>query len=328
MAERNHSGLGLPWGAEQGFGQGAWQGESRRFYLVLALMAVVFLPPALLIPALNLPERERNKAEEIPPQLARLIEERDSPEPAPIFEPEPEPAPVPEPEPEVQKPEPLKEPPAEVAKVQKPPESESPQTVEKARAKASRSGLLAMKDTFASMRSPEPETRESFSANVDANAVMSARDSASPNTAEALSGSGGIALEQGMTQEVTVAGHDVRQVNVAAETEAAPEPQQVANVGPSTRSMKNIKQVFDANKTSLTAMVGREQRKDPLLHGKILLKLVIEPDGSVSSCEVVESELDHSRLEQRIAMRVRLFNFGQANVERRELNFPLDFLPG
>jgi outer membrane biosynthesis protein TonB len=92
--------------------------------------------------------------------------------------------------------------------------------------------------------------------------------------------------------------------------------------------MKNIKKVFDANKTSLNAMVGREQRKDPLLHGKVLLKLVIEPDGSVSECEVVESELDHPELEQRIAMRVRLFNFGEADVEQRELSFPLDFLPG
>jgi hypothetical protein len=43
---------------------------------------------------------------------------------------------------------------------------------------------------------------------------------------------------------------------------------------------------------------------------------------------VVDSELNYPKLEQRIAMRVRLFNFGAADVERRELNFPLDFLPG
>ena len=318
MADRNRNGLGLPWGADGGEGQ--------RFYLALALMVAVFLPPALLIPALNLPEPERSKAEEIPPQLARLIEEREPPEPEIAQIPEPEP----EPEPEEQKPAPVEEMPTEVVKTPEPPEPQPApqQTVEKAREKASRSGLLAMKDTLASMRSPEPEARESLSANVDASEVMSASDSASQNKAETLAGSGGVAQEQGMTREVAVAGHDVRQVDVAKETAAVPEPQQVADSGPSTRSMRNIKQVFDANKTSLNAMVGREQRKDPLLHGKILLKLVIEPDGSVSSCEVVESELDHSILEQRIAMRVRLFNFGQADVERRELNFPLDFLPG
>ena len=45
------------------------------------------------------------------------------------------------------------------------------------------------------------------------------------------------------------------------------------------------------------------------------MELVIEPDGSVSACEVVSSELENPGLEQRIALRVRLFNFGADNVE-------------
>ncbi len=59
-----------------------------------------------------------------------------------------------------------------------------------------------------------------------------------------------------------------------------------------------------------------------------MLELVIEPDGSVSSCEVVSSELGNQSLEQRIAMRVRLFNFGEDDVEPRTVRFPIDFLPG
>ena len=320
MAERNRNGLGLPWGAEQGEGQ--------RFYLALVLMVVVFLPPALLIPALDLPEPERSEAEEIPPQLARLIEEREPPEPEVVQAPEPEP----EPEPELQQrePEPVEQTPAEIVKAPEPekPEQAPENEVEKAREKASRSGLLAMKDTLASMRSSEPEVQKTLSANVDGSKVMSADTSADQNAAAALAGSGGVQQAQGMTRDVAVADHDVRQVDVADEAASPAAQQQVADAGASTRSMRNIKTVFDANKTSLNAMVGREQRKDPLLHGKILLKLVIEPDGSVSSCEVVDSELNYPKLEQRIAMRVRLFNFGAADVERRELNFPLDFLPG
>jgi outer membrane biosynthesis protein TonB len=320
MAERNRNGLGLPWGAEQGEGQ--------RFYLALVLMVVVFLPPALLIPALDLPEPERSEAEEIPPQLARLIEEREPPEPEVVQAPEPEP----EPEPELQQrePEPVEQTPAEIVKAPEPekPEPTPENEMEKAREKASRSGLLAMKDTLASMRSSEPEAQKTLSANVDGSKVMSADTSADQNAAAALAGSGGVQQAQGMTRDVAVADHDVRQVDVADEAASPAAQQQVADAGASTRSMRNIKTVFDANKTSLNAMVGREQRKDPLLHGKILLKLVIEPDGSVSSCEVVDSELNYPKLEQRIAMRVRLFNFGAADVERRELNFPLDFLPG
>jgi len=322
MAERNRNGLGLPWGAEQGEGQ--------RFYLALALMVVVFLPPALLIPALDLPEPERSEAEKIPPQLARLIEDREPPEPEVAQQPEPEP----EPEPKQQKPEPVEQTPAEIVKAPEPekpelpPEQASENEVEMAREKASRSGLLAMKGTLARMRSSEPEAQKTFSANVDGSKVMSADASADQSAAAALAGSGGVQQVQGMTRDVAVANHDVRQVDVADEAAASAAQQQVADAGASTRSMRNIKKVFDANKTSLNAMVGREQRKDPLLHGKILLKLVIEPDGSVSSCEVVDSELNYPKLEQRIAMRVRLFNFGVADVEQRELNFPLDFLPG
>lgn len=291
------------------------QREEQPFYLALALMLVVFLPPALLIPTLNLPEPERSEAEKIPPQSARLIEPQSPPEP--------------EPEPDAQTP-------AEVVKAPEPakpepepkPAAAPAQTVEKAREKASRSGLLAMKDTLASLRSAEPTARETLSANVDGDTLASSEKSARQNPEQALAGSGGVQAQPGMTRDLALADHEVRQVEAVAEDAAAPARPQVADSGASTRSMRNIKQVFDAHKTSLNAMVGREQRKDPLLHGKILLKLVIEPDGSVSSCEVVESELEHPQLEQRIAMRVRLFNFGAADVAQRELNFPLDFLPG
>ncbi|MEP1581329.1 MAG: TonB family protein, partial [Marinobacter sp.] len=85
---------------------------------------------------------------------------------------------------------------------------------------------------------------------------------------------------------------------------------------------------FDAQKTSLYSLYRRELRQDPTLEGKVMLELVIEPDGSVSSCEVVSSELGNQSLEQRIAMRVRLFNFGEDDVEPRTVRFPIDFLPG
>jgi periplasmic protein TonB len=305
--------------------------EERRFHLALVLMFVVFLPPALLIPSLNLPEPDRRESEKTPPQLAHLIEEKKPPEPVI--------APKPEPEPEKKKQKPVEEKSVEVAKAPEPPKPEPKpepapkkqapaQTVEKAREKATRSGLLAMKDTLASMRGPEPVTKKTLSANTGSG--QPGPQKSSDIAEKALAGSGGVEVERGITRNVAVADHQVRDVEVAEEKVAAPaEPKQrVAHAGPSTRSMKNIRKVFDANKAALNAMVGREQRKDPLLHGKVLLKLVIEPDGSVSSCKVIDSELDNPKLEQRIALRVRMFNFGDADVEQRELNFPLDFLPG
>lgn len=92
--------------------------------------------------------------------------------------------------------------------------------------------------------------------------------------------------------------------------------------------MSNIRQVFDAQKSALYSLYQRELRQDPTLEGKVTLELVIEPDGSVSACQVVSSELGNPALEQRIAMRVQMFNFGAASVETRKVRFPIDFLPG
>ncbi|EDM49037.1 AgmX/PglI C-terminal domain-containing protein [Marinobacter algicola] len=320
----SHLSSGLPWGAEKG--------ENRRFVLALLVMMAVFLPPALLIPALQLPEPDRSEAEKIPPQLARLVEQREPPKPIPVPEvdPEPEPAPEPEPEPESTEPKAVE---PELAEEVSPPEPVRPapapsQTVEQARDTASKSGLMAMQDQLARMRAPEPDAVDTLAANVGAEAASSGGDlfGAETDPDRALAGSGGVTREAAPETEVAVAGHQVRNVEVAQE--AVPEPAPEPTGGPGQRGMSNIRQVFDAQKTSLYSLYRRELRQDPTLEGKVMLELVIEPDGSVSSCEVVSSELGNQSLEQRIAMRVRLFNFGEDDVEPRTVRFPIDFLPG
>lgn len=324
MADRPDLPSGLPWRAEKG--------ERRRFLLALVVMLAVFLPPALLIPTMDLPEPERSEAEALPPQLARMVEKPEPPEPVTLPEPEPEPLPEPEPaEPDAPAPE---SPPPSVAETVEdapPPSPDRPepkQTMEQARETASRSGLLAMKDQLASMRAPEQDKVETLSANVDAAGSPSAGDlfAAEADRESALAGSGGVDRESAPEADVAVAGHQVREVEVAQE--AAPEPAPAAASGPGERAMSNIRRVFDAQKTALFSLYRRELRQDPTLEGKVMLELVIEPDGSVSRCEVVSSELDNEHLEQRIATRVRLFNFGQDDVEPRTVRFPIDFLPG
>jgi periplasmic protein TonB len=334
MADNGYStatGSGLPWSRDLG--------ESRRFTGIVLLMLALFLPPAFLIPMLDVPEVERSEAEKVPPRLARLVEK-----PKPIVPPEPaQPEPEPEPEPEVKeaKKEKPKQPEPKVARVEPDPvpapkpesepqaksEPKPKQTTEQAREKASRSGLLAMRDKLASLRSPEPPPAREFAVNTQpeaAEATKSPKDSQ-----EVLSGSGGVEDAQAPETTVAVAEYEVKTVD-APEEESRKVAAKPAKVEPSVgeRAMSNIRQVFDAQKTALYSMYRRELRQDPTLEGKVLLELVIEPDGSVSACEVVSSELEHPTLEQRIAMRVRLFNFGADNVEARKVRFPIDFLPG
>ena len=247
----------------------------------------------------------------------------------PEAEPEPEPKPEvqPEkPEPEVAEVEPVPEPEVK-PQVASEPKPKSTQTIEQAREKASRSGLLSMRDKLASLRSPEPAPARKFSVNTEAS--VPDRTRVSEESTEVLAGSGGVEDTVAPETTVAVAEHEVKTVAAPVEEtrQVAAKP---AETAPSAgeRAMSNIRKVFDAQKTALYSMYRRELRQDPTLEGKVLLELVIEPDGSVSACEVVSSELGHATLEQRIAMRVRLFNFGADNVEPRKVRFPIDFLPG
>ncbi|HET8801342.1 MAG TPA: AgmX/PglI C-terminal domain-containing protein [Marinobacter sp.] len=326
MAERivmdNGAGLGLPWNAEAG--------ENRRFGGILLVIVLAFLAPAVLIPGLNLPEPDRETAERVPPRLVRLIEH-----PAPVELPEPEAVvPEPEPEPDIQAPLPPET--ATVTDVPKPapqPEPEpvmpapqpSSQSVEQARATASRSGLLAMKDRLASLRqAPTAEPRQ-FQANTGEAPVAS---SPAAGADQVLAGSGGVDELAAPDIATQVAAYQVKEVAMAPEP-APRAAEKVSSGAPSgERAMSNIRKVFAAHKTALYSLYRRELRQDPTLAGKVLLELVIEPDGSVSACDVVSSELDNPGLEQRIAMRVRLFNFGADEVGTRKVRFPIDFLPG
>lgn len=331
MADNAHSplaGSGLPWSSDLG--------ERRRFAVIMVVMLALFLPPAFLVPMLEVPEIERSEAEKVPPRLARLVEK-----PKPVMPPEPvQPEREPEPEPEVVKEKP-KQPEPEIAKVEPDPvpapkpetrpktvsDPEPKQTAEQAREKASGSGLLAMRDKLASLRSPEPTQAREFAVNTQTDAVE--RNRTTTDSEQVLAGSGGVADATAPETNVAVAEHEVKTVDAPVEEsgEVAAKPVK-AEPSVGERAMSNIRKVFDAQKTALYSMYRRELRQDPTLEGKVLLELVIEPDGSVSACEVVSSELEHPKLEQRIAMRVRLFNFGADRVEARKVRFPIDFLPG
>ncbi|MDO3722368.1 TonB family protein [Marinobacter sp. chi1] len=312
---------GLPWSSSIG--------ENRRFGLILGLLFALTLPPALMIPLLDVPEIERNEAEKVAPRLARLMERaKPLPPPEPVKpesepEPEPEPAevnpPKSEPVQQVAKPEPRPEP---VSK----PEAAPKQTLEQARQKASQSGLLAMKDRLASLRKPDNESVQTLTANTSGSAYAS---NPVPDSKTALQGSGGVTDSAMPETKVAVEGHEVKQVQVASAPVQKPQPVKAASSsGDGERAMSSIRQKFYAQQSALYALYRREHRQDPMLEGTVLLELVIEPDGSVSDCQVVNSELGNPMLEQRLAMRVRMFNFGSANVETRRVRFPLDFVPG
>jgi hypothetical protein len=93
------------------------------------------------------------------------------------------------------------------------------------------------------------------------------------------------------------------------------------------RTDEEIQIVFDRHKAALYRLYNRELRRDPTLQGKIVLRLTIEPDGSVSMSTVQSTEINAPELARQVADRVRSFDFGAKDVPAITIVYPIDFLP-
>jgi hypothetical protein len=97
--------------------------------------------------------------------------------------------------------------------------------------------------------------------------------------------------------------------------------------GKASRSIEEIRLVFERHKGAIYALYNRALREDPSLQGKVVLELRIAPDGAVTGIRLVSSELNSEALEGKLLARVRQFDFGAKDVEVMVVNWPVDFLP-
>jgi len=94
------------------------------------------------------------------------------------------------------------------------------------------------------------------------------------------------------------------------------------------RTDEEIQIVFDRYKAALYRIYNRELRKDPTLRGKILMRISIETNGSVSMCKVESTDLASPELVANIVERIKRFNFGpKEGVPKMTILYPIDFLP-
>ena len=305
----------------------SWQFEDKRFYRLLWLGFALWLIFAVLIPALTVPERSRQVQEQLPPQLARVVlEERKAPPP-------PEPPPVQEPLPEP-KPEPVAvtEPVPAAAEPVKP----DPQ---RAREQAQQAGLLAMKDDLA-------ELRQSFQLNNTAPQVKSSGEQQATQVERKLlrnDASKQFAAAQAAAVAGDIARSELADTGTTALAEAelkglsatgSAEQQSRSNANASTnsagqgRSEAAIRRVLEANKSSLYTLYSRALRANPLLKGKVVFELVIKPDGSLAEVTIVQSELNDSKLERQLVLRLGSVNFGAEAVALTRSQWTVEFLPG
>lgn len=97
--------------------------------------------------------------------------------------------------------------------------------------------------------------------------------------------------------------------------------------GKASRSLEDVRLVFERNKGSIYAIYNRALREDPALQGKVVVELKIAPSGEVTDCRIVSTELKTPELERKLLARIQQFDFGAKQVDVMVVTYPLDFLP-
>jgi periplasmic protein TonB len=286
--------------------------EELRYRKILKRALLLFLLLSIVMPFLPVPQMSRERVEELPPRLAQLLLERQkTPPPVPV---------VKTPQPVDKKPEPVKK-----AQPKKP-----ERTVEAARAKAQRSGLLAFKEDLADLRANPTTTKLEKAQLAKGPATGSAPGRASERaliTSSATGGSGGINTAK-LSRDTGGGGLGGRTTTRVTSSvgEGGGGVRRGAS-GIAGRSLEEIKLVFDRNKGAIYTIYNRMLRNDPALQGKVVLKLTIAPSGQVLDCKIVSSELRSPELERKLVARIKQFDFGVKKVDTMVVTYPIDFLP-
>jgi len=298
--------------------------DEKRYRRILLLVLFLAILLGYLVPLWTIPEAPREAKIEVPDRLAKLLLEKKPPPPPPP------------PKEEEVKDEKKEEPKKEEEK--KPEPEEKPKPVEKKKTvdkkKVQSAGVLAFKNDFASLLDLDPEIDKKLGAksglsNKGATAKKSTR---SIITTAANAGSSGINTAS-LSRNVGGTGNNIEgvefsRVESSIGTEYATEDRPLSEGPGPSRTDEEIQIIFDKYKSALYRIYNRELRKNPTLQGRMVLRLTIEPDGTVSACAVDSSDMDSPEMNTKIVDRVKRFNFGpKEGVPTITILFPVDFLP-
>jgi hypothetical protein len=294
--------------------------DDRRFRKSLAAALLLSLLFALLVPLIDLPLSELQETVEVPERVVTMMMESHPLPPPPVEMKPPPPERVAEQKP-VEKPVPQKS-----AK----PEEQKPEPTE---VPGPEQGLLAFREKLAALKEAPILARLGSQARIN-NSDQSARPERSMLTTNAPGSSGGIKLAALSRDFGPNGGGERGAIRGAALTRAS---SNISTIGPAdhpsssgpglARTDEEIQIVFDRYKQSLYRLYNRELRKDPTLQGQMVLRLTIEPNGSVSFCQLSSTDMKAPDLVAQVVERVKTFDFGAKEVPAITIVYPIDFLP-
>jgi hypothetical protein len=217
-----------------------------------------------------------------------------------------------------------------------------PSAAEQQQQKVGRAGILAFKDQFASLAQDQIAPRLGADARYGAADDRGGSSSHSVLTTNTPGSSGGINVASlnrsvggggggggGGIGRGGAGGVSIGRATspIAAIGGGTDRPKARGGPGPA-RTDEEIQIVFDRYKASFYRVYNRELRNNPTLKGQIVLRLTIEPDGSVSMCVLHSSDMNAPDLAAQVVERVKTINFGaKEGVQAVTITYPIDFLP-
>ena len=295
--------------------------DDRQLRKALAISLLVSLLLGLLLPMIDIPLPERWEVLEEQERLTQLIRE-ERPTPPPLTLPEPEVV-VPE---ERTPSEPTEEP--QLAETAAEPAEAAPASQ---KSKKPSRGILAFRDQFSNLAENSAVDRLGSNANLQGGDAAEGLPERSMVTSQAAGSSGGINVSA-LSRDTGGTGDQIGGVAIARATSTISSgggsDRPLAGGGPGhSRTDEEIQIVFDRHKSALYRLYNRALRKNPTLKGQIVLRLTIEPDGSVSACAVKSSDMNAPELASKVVKRVETFDFGaKEHVPAITIVYPIDFL--
>jgi len=294
----------LPWSKTE---------NDERFNKVLKRSLLVILLFIFIIPFLPIPEIEKKELTQVAPRLAKLLIEKKKTQ-------------VKTPKPAAKKKTEKKKAQKKIAKKKKPKKTQKQAAKRNARKKAASSGLMALTDDLADLR-------DSFNVSSVRSTNLSktgkTKSKLAPSnilTSKAGQGSGGINTRS-LSNATGGSALSGRNISGVSSTIGTGKSTRRTTGGKAGRTKAEIELVFQRNKGSIFALYNRALRKDPSLQGKVLFELTILPNGKVTKCAIISSELNAKRLERKLVIKVKSFRFLKKDVATVTVNYPFVFLP-
>jgi len=279
--------------------------DEKKYRKILLLVLLICTFISIVIPQIKFAIEDRVEVIPIPERLAKLVKKPEPPKP---------------------KPKPIKQ-----EELQKTKTKPTKQEREVARKKVQSKGVLAFRNNLANLLDETPEAKLGASANLSNKGSTSSQVKRHILTSQARSGSGGIRTSA-LSHDVAGTGKQMAAIaftRVQSDIGTGTEDDRPLSSGPGpSRTDEEIQIVFDRYKAALYRIYNRELRANPTLQGKMVMRITIEPDGSVSKCKLDSTDLASRTLVDKILARVKNFNFGaKAGVPRITILYPIDFLP-